>query len=183
MRQLVDTHLWDDASGAYVNRLVNGTFYRHLSPTSFYPMLVKAPSDTRVEQMVKRWLMNSSRFCISPGGDFVGNSDDCYWGLPSISADDPAFPKLGYWRGFVWGPMAMLTWWGLREYDRVPAALQARQALARQMNTLMLTQWQINGDICENYSLLTPKKMLPIDRHMARPFITEVQLTGFLSLF
>ena len=45
--------------------------------------------------------MNSSRFCLSPSGDFAGNTDDCYWGLPSISADDPAFPQLGYWRGYA----------------------------------------------------------------------------------
>jgi hypothetical protein len=45
----------------------------------------------------------------------------CYWGLPSISADDPAFPKLGYWRGYVWGPMVQLTYWGLQNYQHVPA--------------------------------------------------------------
>ena len=55
----------------------------------------------------------SSRFCVAPNGDFAGNSEACWWGLPSISADDAAFPALGYWRGFVWGPMALLTYWGL----------------------------------------------------------------------
>lgn len=51
------------------------------------------------------------RFCISPNGDMAGNNPNtCYWGLPSIAADDPAFPPLGYWRGFVWAPWAQLTW-------------------------------------------------------------------------
>ena len=55
-----------------------------------------------------RWLLNSTRFCISEDWP-SGVTDDCYWGLPSISADDPAFPPLGYWRGYVWGPMIQLT--------------------------------------------------------------------------
>jgi hypothetical protein len=40
----------------------------------------------------------------------------CYWGLPSISFDDPAFATPGgftYWRGHAWGPLAMLTYWSL----------------------------------------------------------------------
>ena len=27
---------------------------------------------------------------------------------------DPAFPPLGYWRGYVWGPMAQLVYWSLQ---------------------------------------------------------------------
>ena len=38
-----------------------------------------------------------------------GNADSCYWGLPSIQASDPAYPPLGYWRGYVWGPMIQLV--------------------------------------------------------------------------
>ena len=51
----------------------------------------------------------------------------------SISADDPAFPALGYWRGFVWGPMAQLTFWAFREYAHVPevAAAQASERQGR----------------------------------------------------
>jgi hypothetical protein len=46
--------------------------------------------------------------------DFAGNADECYWGLPSIQRGDPAFPPLGYWRGYVWGPMAQLVYWSLQ---------------------------------------------------------------------
>ena len=45
--------------------------------------------------MVKNWLLSPQHFCISPNGDFKGNSEVCYWGLPSIEASDPAFPALG----------------------------------------------------------------------------------------
>jgi hypothetical protein len=34
----------------------------------------------------------------------------------------------------------------------VPSAAEARGALAKQMNTLMLSQWRMNGFICENYA-------------------------------
>ena len=105
MSQLLVANLWDDVSGAFVNKFPNGTFYRRVSPTSFYPLLTGKASPAQVERMMREWLLNASRFCIAPNGDFGGNSDACYWGLPSISADDAAFPPLGYWRGFVWGPM------------------------------------------------------------------------------
>ena len=51
--------------------------------------------------MAESWLTNKSRFCVAPNGDYQGNDDTCYWGLPSIEASDPAFPALGYWRGYV----------------------------------------------------------------------------------
>ena len=51
--------------------------------------------------MVSEWLLSPDHFCIAPKGDFVGNADECYWGLPSIQRGDPAFPPLGYWRGYV----------------------------------------------------------------------------------
>ena len=59
----------------------------------------------------------------------------------------------------------------------MPAASQARQALARQMNAVMLSQWQMNGDICENYS---PKKAATACT--GQPFYHWGALTGFVSL-
>jgi hypothetical protein len=118
-------HLWEDELGIYVNRIPESSaagkpgggegdgFYRHVSPTSLYPMqaggpgqgpggTAAGPSDARVARMVAGWLLDRERFCLAPGGDSAGNSDACYWGLPSIEASDAAFPQLGYWRGFVW---------------------------------------------------------------------------------
>ena len=48
--------------------------------------------------MMTEWLHSPKHFCIAPNGDFAGNTDSCYWGLPSIEASDPSFPALGYWR-------------------------------------------------------------------------------------
>ena len=130
-------------------------------------MMAKVPTDAQATSMVKNWLHSPEHFCIAPNGDFAGNKDTCYWGLPSIEASDPAFPPLGYWRGYVcelltpgvqpfvgcvwivsdeWpragGPMAQLTYWSLQEYDHVPAVKSGRKALCKQMTALMLSQWR-----------------------------------------
>lgn len=98
LRGLVQTHLWDEEIQAYANKLSsNDTFYPRISPTTFYPLLGRAASDDQAAALVTHWLTNSSRFCIAKTGDMAGNSDDCWWGLPSINAADPAFPPLGYW--------------------------------------------------------------------------------------
>lgn len=177
MRNLMLDELWDDESGIFVNKRPDGSFYRRISPTSFYPMLTGGPSEEQVESMMSRWMMNSTRFCITPNGDFEGNSDNCYWGLPSISADDEAFPPLGYWRGYVWGPMMQLTYWSLQNYDSIPAARTARKALAKQMTALMLSQWGKHGHICENFG---PHK--DTDDCTGNKFYHWGALGGFISL-
>ena len=148
----VAAHLWDEEGGIFTNRFWNGSFYRRISPTSFYAMLAAAPTDQQAASMVTAWLLSPERFCIAPLGDFAGNADECYWGLPSIQRGDPAFPPLGYWRGYVWGPMAQLTYWSLQAYDHVPAVRAGRKALCKQMTALLLSQWRQHRHICENFS-------------------------------
>lgn len=58
-------------------------------------MMAQAATDDQATQMMEKWLHSPDHFCIAPNGDFAGNSDTCYWGLPSIQAADPAFPPLG----------------------------------------------------------------------------------------
>jgi hypothetical protein len=120
MRTLIQTEMWDEQESVFSNKFPNGTFYPRISPTSFYPLLANASTDSQAEAIVKHWLTNRSRFCINPNYK-TENSDTCYWGLPSISADDPAFcttihnPSC-YWRGFVWGPMTQVGWCGYSRF-------------------------------------------------------------------
>ena len=81
-----------DANGAGADGAVDGAVDR----------AVDGVDGARAEAMMARWLTNKTRFCVSDTFDTT-NDPSCYWGLPSIAADDPAFPPLGYWRGFVWG--------------------------------------------------------------------------------
>lgn len=108
MAMLIRQHLWSEADGIFVNKFsANGSFYPRITPTSFYAMQAMAATDTQADLMATRWLMNASHFCISHNGSYAGNTRDCYWGLPSIQASDPAFPPLGYWRGYIWGFVAL----------------------------------------------------------------------------
>lgn len=141
--------LWDSDQKIFANRFANGTFSNRISPTSFYALQTNAPSEEQARTMMVAWLRNSSRFCV--GGD--DRSDECYWGPPSISADDPAFPPLGYWRGYVWGPMIQLVYWGLENYaEAVPEVKAAKAALADQAGAMFLNMWRRHGHVCENYS-------------------------------
>jgi len=152
MSQLIKDYLWDAESEIYVNKFVNNTFYRRISPTSFYALQTSGPTDEQAATMMNKWLLNPDKFCVAPSGDFVGNNDTCYWGLPSINAADLSYPPLGYWRGYVWGPMVQLTYWSLQNYDHVPAVRAGRKALVKQMGALMMSQWDQNRHICENYN-------------------------------
>jgi len=153
-RALIAKHLWDDAPGGriFTNKYWNGTFDRRITPTSFYALMAGAATDEQAKTMISKWLLSPEHFCIAPKGDFMGNHDDCYWGLPSIQFSDPAFPPLGYWRGYVWGPMTQLVYWSLQAYDHVPEVRAGRKALCKQMTALMLSQWRQHRHICENFS-------------------------------
>eukprot|EP01060_Flectonema_neradi_P036810 TRINITY_DN719_c0_g2_i1.p1 TRINITY_DN719_c0_g2~~TRINITY_DN719_c0_g2_i1.p1 ORF type:complete len:809 (+),score=122.46 TRINITY_DN719_c0_g2_i1:62-2428(+) len=149
-KELMASVLWDEKIGTFSNKFPNGTFYERISPTTFYPLQVGAATNEQADAMVTNWLLNPKRFCISPTGDSAGNGPDCYWGLPSIQASDPAFPPLGYWRGYVWGPMAQLTYWGLQQYNTT-IVNNGRKAMTKQLTSLMMSQWNAHRHICENY--------------------------------
>ena len=150
LSHLISRHLWNDDLKIFTNRFQNNTMSTRISPTSFYPMLVKAATEEQAEAMAANWLMSPEHFCVSPSGDMKGNHDDCYWGLPSIQRADPAYPALGYWRGYVWGPLAQIVFWGLQQYETA-AVVTGRKALCAQMKELLLSQWRDNRHICENY--------------------------------
>jgi hypothetical protein len=52
---------------------------------------------------------------------------------------------------FFKGPMVQLVYWGLANYDHVPAVRTARKAMSKQMSELVLSQWRRNRYICENF--------------------------------
>eukprot|EP00536_Pseudo-nitzschia_multiseries_P006755 jgi/Psemu1/324467/estExt_fgenesh1_pg.C_1470007 len=167
-------HLWDPERKIFANRYRlpnNSSFVRHITPTSFYPFLLPPTAYTSsiqidTEELINDWLLNPKRFCISRNGDFEENEPDvCYWGLPSVSADDPTYMATGhwnYWRGLSWGPMSQLVYWSLQGLSSKSNATgrasskaiidRARKSLCDQMRALLMSQWRVNRHICENYS-------------------------------
>ena len=188
LRDKIWKHLWDPKRTLFANRYTNSTFVQSITPTSFYPLLLPfgnnslssfldgADASTAIEGMIGSWLLNTTRFCLTPNGDFEGNDPNfCYWGLPSVSADDPVYMAPGqfnYWRGLVWGPMAQIVYWSLQDNAQSPPLMKdsesllrrsrreglstnrtiARKSLCSQMESLMMSQWEKNRHICENYS-------------------------------
>eukprot|EP00041_Stephanoeca_diplocostata_P029430 m.868267 g.868267 ORF g.868267 m.868267 type:complete len:949 (-) comp23560_c0_seq2:326-3172(-) len=174
LSSLVQQHMWNGELAVYANVLFNGTSYPRVSPTSFYPMLSGLATDEQAVAMVTRWLTNASRFCVPPNASAwppqqpppattqtLRNAPSmdppqCYWGMPSISADDPAYMVAGgtsgiYWRGQTWAPQAYLVYAALQRYDHLPAARNARKGLCAQQLSLLLSAWNAHHHVCENY--------------------------------
>eukprot|EP00039_Didymoeca_costata_P002667 m.61818 g.61818 ORF g.61818 m.61818 type:complete len:831 (-) comp11450_c0_seq2:48-2540(-) len=181
MQKKISAHLWDDQGGIYTNKFWNESFYRRISPTSFYSMLAGAATDKQAIGMVNNWLHSPKHFCIAQDGDYEKNNGSCYWGLPSIEASDVAYPPLGYWRGFVWGPMAQLTYWSMLRYDHVPQVRSGRKALCKQMTAMMLNEWERNRHICENFYPNNTKNAVHTDCSGTK-FYHWGALTGMISL-
>ena len=159
--------LWDEGRGIFANRYTRapagaaaGAFSQKLAPTSFYPLLMHAASTAQAERAVTGWLLNATRFCVSADWQSANNPDVCYWGLPSVTAEDATFMQPQsyiYWRGLSWGPQSLLTWWSLNEYRGESQLLDgAREALAAQKGAQVLDMWVRNRHVCENYSPLAP---------------------------
>jgi hypothetical protein len=131
--------LWDEKRGIHLNRRTDtGEPSPKLSPTSFYPLLAKAPTAEQAGRMVKEHYVNSA--------EFHGE-----WVIPSIAKDVAGYDDQAYWRGRIWGPMNFLVYLGLRNYD-LP---EARADLAARSKALLLKSWRAEGAIYENYNAKT----------------------------
>lgn len=159
--------LWDEKTGIYKNKRTDtGDFSSRLSPTNFYPMLAKAPTQAQAERMVKEHLLNPE--------EFYGE-----WMIPSIARNDPAFKDQEYWRGRIWGPMNFLVYLGLKNYN-LP---EARKILAEKSNQLMMENVKLNGYIYENYNAITGNITDPVEgKRMGDNYYHWGALLGFIEL-
>ena len=131
--------LWNEEKGIYLNkRLDTNEFSYKLSPTNFYPLLVKAPTQKQAERMINEHFYNPDEFW----GEYM---------LPSIAFNDSDYTSNDYWRGRIWGPMNFLVYLGLRNYELV----NAQKDLVNKSRKLFLEQWLNNGYVCENYNSQT----------------------------
>ena len=133
------SRLWNDKAGIYMNyRTDTKEFSPRLSPTNFYPLLAKIPSQKQAKRMVNEHLLNPDEF----------NSE---WMLPSIAKNDPAYKDQKYWRGRIWGPLNFLVYMGLLNYD----LSEARTVLSNKSNKLFIDNIKLNGWVFENYNGIT----------------------------
>jgi hypothetical protein len=131
--------LWNDRAGIYLNRHTDlGVDSPRMGAPNFYPLSGGVPDQARAERMVHGHLLNPQ--------EFWGE-----WVVPSISRVDPGFEDQKYWRGRVWGPMNMIIYWGLRNYD-LP---EARRKLADASAHLLLKEWWQHKHVHENYNSIT----------------------------
>lgn len=130
--------LWSEKEGIYLNkRLDNGAFSKEISPTNFYPLLAKVPTQKQAERMIKEHFYNPDEFW----GKYI---------IPSIAFNDSGYEN-NYWRGRVWAPMNFLVYLGLRNYNLD----KARKDLVQKSTNLLVEQWVKNGYVCENYNAKT----------------------------
>ena len=136
-------------------------------------MLAGIATDEQAAALVGAWLTNKSRFCVPASADAwppaqalhepSANQDQparprpqCYWGMPSISADDPDYMVADtqsgiYWRGENWAPQSFLVFLGLQRYAHLAVAREALEGLNKQALDLMMSVWRPHHHICENY--------------------------------
>ena len=99
----INSTLWDEDTGIYLNRYWDGRYNYRLSPTNFYPLIAGIASERQAERIVNEHLLNDKEFW----GEYV---------IPSIAKNDEAFKDNDYWRGRIWGPMNFLVGEGLKRY-------------------------------------------------------------------
>jgi hypothetical protein len=137
MAATINRLLWDPASKCYYNRRwheVNGeVFFPQMAPDIFMSLLGKVADPARAEAVRK---------IFHDPNKFAGE-----WILPTISRDDPLYPKQDYWRGKVWGPVNWLVYQGLKIYDW---DLEARQ-LAASSAKMFLKPWREKAECHENF--------------------------------
>jgi hypothetical protein len=129
--------LWDPARRCYFNRRwrpVDGKwFFPQMSPDIFMSLLGRVATAEQGEAL--RGIYHDPK-------KFAGE-----WILPTISRDDPEYPKQDYWRGKVWAPVNWLVYQGLKIYEWDHEA----RLLAESSAKMFLKPWREKGNCHENF--------------------------------
>jgi Trehalase len=134
IKQLVREKLWNESDGIYENRFWNGKFSKHLSPSSFYPMLAGIATPEQAKRMVNEHLLNPKEFW----GEYV---------VPTTPRNDPAFADQYYWRGSIWGPTNYLLYHAIDRYGFDEVSFE----FAKKSYALFMDDWKTNQHNNELY--------------------------------
>lgn len=135
LREKISEVLWDESRRVFAPRLWNGTFAKHLSPTSFFPLVAGAATPEQARIVIEEHLLNPEE----------------YWGefpLPATPFNDPVSRESMYWRGKIWGPLNFWVYEGLRRYGYLEEASE----LARLSWELFEGPWVENRRAHENFN-------------------------------
>ncbi|HRK29776.1 MAG TPA: trehalase family glycosidase [Tepidisphaeraceae bacterium] len=128
-------HTWSADDGIYSNRRVDTReFPKSSALTSFYPLMCGIASESQVEEIISKHLLNPEKF--------FGE-----WMPPVCPRDDANFSQQLYMRGRIWPPTSFLTWLGLKRIGH-----PARTTLADKSLQVLLNNWQSERVVAENYS-------------------------------
>jgi hypothetical protein len=138
MAKRINELLWNEELGIYCDRIWGkdgqpGEFSTKISPLNFYPMIAGIPSKAQAKRMFEI-LCNPEKLW----GHYI---------CPTISRDDPAYPKEHYWRGKIWAPTNYIMYQGLKNY--APDWLRAD--FARKSVDLFMHNWARDSRSYENY--------------------------------
>jgi glycogen debranching enzyme len=137
MATTINLLLWDPRRQCYFNRHWDNhpgdPFFPQIAPDIFMSLLGKVA--TREQAAALRKLFHDPT-------KFAGE-----WILPTISRDDPNYPKQDYWKGKAWAPVNWLVYQGLKiyEWDREASALAESSA------KMFLKPWRERAECHENF--------------------------------
>lgn len=141
IREVINRLLWNPSRGCYCNRRWKAEgedwFFPQQSPDIFLSLLGKVATTERAESL---------RRVFHDPQKFAGE-----WILPTISRDDPEYPKQHYWRGKVWAPVNWLVYQGLKIYEWDHEARLLAESSAR----MFLKPWRERGQCYENFLATT----------------------------
>lgn len=149
MKKAINKTFWNKELGIYLNRYLSGEWPISKGPTSFYPLLCGAPTNSMAQSLMKH-LTNEKEFW----GKYVIPSlskDDQEYGKPSRiphGEEERIFPPYVYWRGAIWPMSNYIVYEGLKRYQLDNIAAQ----FAQKSVALWYKSFSQKGWSCENYN-------------------------------
>lgn len=151
MVETINRLLWDPARNCYYNRhwedFVGDPFFPQMGPDIFFSLLGRVATRPQAESLRKLFYDPKK---------FAGK-----WIMPTISRDNPLYPRQDYWRGKVWPPHNWLVYQGFKIYDWDHEA----RLLAESSAKMFMKAWREKGECHENFSAITGEGTGSSDPH------------------
>jgi len=135
LKQLVNREMWSEEDRFYWDLDKDGSFLKHKTVASFWPMWGRITEETHVDGLV--YHLNDT------------NSFNRPHRVPTAAADEKRYAPAGrYWRGSVWAPTNHMVVKGLMAQDRIEIAREIHQNHINNMAAV----FQGTNTVWENYA-------------------------------